>query len=360
VPSLPRPLSGTPAQVWAALREWWADPAEPVVVRTSGSTGTPKDVVLPAAALTASARATLTRLGGPGGWLLALPATNVAGLQVLVRSLVAGTEPVLAGDDLVGAVRAEGLGAGHERAYTALVPTQLHRLDRTGDLAALAHFDAVLIGGAPAPPALLERARTAGVRIVTTYGMSETCGGCVYDGVPLDGVAVRVADDGEVQLAGPVLFDGYAGDPEATAAVLRDGWFRTGDLGRLDHDGRLELLGRADDVVLSGGVSIHLAAVEQALGSHAGVADAAVTAVDDEEWGSRVVAVVVPVAGGRPSLAELRDHVAATLPRTWAPRAVHLVEALPLLPAGKVDRPAVRALAAQRAADGSEVPQPPV
>ncbi len=298
VPSLPhqlsRPLSGTPAQVWAALREWWADPVAPVVVRTSGSTGAPKDVVLSAAALTASARATLARLGGPGQWLLALPATNVAGLQVLVRSLLAGTEPVLAGDDLAGAARDAGLGTGRERAYTALVPTQLHRLDRAGDMAALARFDAVLLGGAPAPPALLERARGAGVRVVTTYGTSETCGGCVYDGVALDGVAVRVDGDGAVQVAGPVLFDGYAGDPEATAAVLRDGWFRTGDLGRLDHDGRLEVLGRAEDVVHSGGVSVHLAAVERVVRSHPGVVDAAVTALDDDEWGSRVVAVVVP------------------------------------------------------------------
>lgn len=335
-----RPLSGTPAEVWTALRAWWAEPDGPVVVRTSGSTGAPRDVLLSATALRASARAGLARLGGPGRWVLALPVTSVAGLQVLVRSLVGGTEPVLADGDLATAARR----AGPTGAYTALVPTQLHRLDRTGDLPLLARFDAVLLGGAPSDPALLQRARAAGVRVVRTYGMTETCGGCVYDGWALDGVRVRVAEDGRVHLAGPMLFDGYGDDPEATAAVLRGGWFRTGDLGRVDADGRLEVLGRADDVVLTGGVSVHLGAVERAVRSHPAVAEAAVTATADEEWGSRVVVVLVP-DGQAPSLADLRDHVAAALPRTWAPRDLRVVDALPLLATGKVDRLAVRALA---------------
>jgi O-succinylbenzoic acid--CoA ligase len=345
VPASLRPLSGTPAEVWAALRDWWTAPAGPVVVRTSGSTGAPKDVVLSAPALTASAQATLARLGAtaadPGRWLLALPVTAVAGLQVLVRSLVGGTEPVLGAGDLVTAVDTMGPG----RAFTALVPTQLHRLDRTGQLAVLARFDTVLLGGAPADPDLLDRAGSAGVRVVTTYGMSETCGGCVYDGVPLDGVEVRVGADGRVLVAGPVLFDGYADDPAATAAVLSDGWFRTEDLGRIDDEGRLEVVGRADDVVLTGGVSVHLGAVERALRSHPDVLDAVVVATGDDEWGSRVVAVVVPGAS-TPSLAQLRDHVAAVLPRSWAPRSLHVVQTLPLLPGGKVDRLAARALAA--------------
>ena len=343
MPSPLRPLRGTPAEVWAALREWWDAPDGPVLVQTSGSTGAPKQVVLSAAALTASARAGLQRLGGPGTWVLTLPVTRVGGLQVLVRSLAGGTEPVFAAGDLAAAVR--GLAPG--RAYTSLVPTQLHRLDQAGGLGLLSRFDAVLLGGAPADPGLLLRARAAGVRVVTTYGMTETCGGCVYDGVPLDGVEVRIGPDEQVQLAGPMLFDGYAGDAAATAAVLDDGWMRTGDLGRLDRDGRLEVIGRADDAVRSGGISVHLSAVEQALRSHPGVADVAVTAVADDEWGSRVVAVVV-VRGAAPSLASLRDHVGSMLPRSWAPRGMQVVSALPRLSGGKVDRLALGATALGR------------
>jgi len=311
-----------------------------VVVQTSGSTGAPKQVVLSAPAVRAAAQAGLDRLGGPGTWVLALPVTGVGGLQVLVRSIAGGTEPVPAADDLAGAI----LGLAPGRAYTSIVPTQLQRLDRAGRLGVLARLDAVLLGGAAADPDLVRRARSAGVRVVTTYGMTETCGGCVYDGVGLDGVQVRIGPDGRVHLAGPVLFDGYADDPAATAAVLRDGWLRTGDLGRLDQQGRLELLGRVDDRVISGGVNVHLAAVERAVRSHPQVVDAAVTAVGDDEWGSRVVAVLV-VSGAVPSLVALRDHVGAGLPRTWAPRAVRVISALPRLPGGKVDRLAVRALA---------------
>ncbi len=335
-------MSGSTTDVWAALTRWWDDPDGPVVVRTSGSTGSPKDVALSHRAVTHAAHAGLARLGGPGRWLLALPATHVAGLMVLARSLAAGTEPVVSDGELTDAVGRLGPG----RAYVSVVPTQLHRLDRAGSLGVLTRFDAVLVGGAPADPSLLDRARTAGVSVVQTYGASETCGGCVYDGVGLDGVDVRIGSDGRVLLRGPVLFDGYEADPEATAAVLQDGWFRTGDVGRLDGSGRLEVLGRADDVVHSGGVSVHLAAVELAVLSHPAVEQAAVTAVDDPEWGSRVVAVVV-ADGPPPSVEALRDHVAATLPRAWAPRSVRVAQALPLLPGGKVDRMAVRVLAAR-------------
>jgi len=341
VPSPLRPLSGSPADVWAALARWWDDPDGPVVVRTSGSTGDPKDVLLSPAAVRYAASAGLERLGGPGRWVLALPATNVAGLMVLARSLQSDTEPVVADGPLAGAI--DRLGAGP--AYVSIVPTQLHRLDRDDELGLLARFDSVLVGGAPVDPALLGRARAAGANVVTTYGASETCGGCVYDGVALGGVEVRIGTDGRILLRGPVLFDGYADDPGATATVLQDGWFRTGDVGRLDDAGRLEVHGRADDVVHSGGVTVHLAAVERAVLSHPAVRQAAVTAVDDPEWGSRVVAVVV-AAGDPPSVDALRDHVAATLPRAWAPRAVRVADALPLLPGGKVDRLAVRTLAA--------------
>ncbi|HEX2177257.1 MAG TPA: AMP-binding protein [Nocardioidaceae bacterium] len=333
-----RPVSGPPRAIHAALRGWLAEPSpRPLVVRTSGSTGTPKDVVLGRDAMLASARATLDRLGGPGRWLLALPAHHVAGLQVLVRSLVGGTTPVLLDEyaDLDAAVAAIPDGPR----YVSLVPTQLQRLldERAGALRA---FDAVLLGGAPAAPALLDRARRAGIRVVTTYGMSETCGGCVYDGRPLDGVEVTVDHDGRVLIGGAVLFDGYAGRPELTAQTLVGGVLRTPDLGAFDADGRLRVTGRVDDVVVSGGVNVGLAAVEQRVREQPQVKDAAVVGADDAEWGTRVVAYVVADAGL--TLDMLRDFVADTLPRTWAPRELVVVPDLPLLDNGKVDRRALR------------------
>src|SRR5271169_4955953 len=179
-----------------------------VVVGTSGSTGVPKGVELSTAALRHSARASLNRVGARPGerWLCCLPATHVAGLQVLVRSVVSGTEPVLAERADAETVAASGC------AHVSLVPTQLQRLlgQDAGSSTPLAGFSSVLLGGAAAPAGLLDAARAARVPVVTTYGMTETCGGCVYDGVPLDGVRVKIEDeDGRIWLAGPVLFSGY-------------------------------------------------------------------------------------------------------------------------------------------------------
>ncbi len=341
-PSL-RPVAGTPREVFALVEAWVRDGGEPIVIRTSGSTGEPKDVVLSHRAVLASAHASLDRLGGPGGWLQAMPVTGVGGLQVLVRSAVAGLEPTYADEhaSLAAAIAA----VPGERRYASLVPTQAHRLVESGDVGVLADLDAVLIGGAAVPPDLLDALRSAGVRVVRTYGMSETCGGCVYDGVPLDGVQMRIDDSGQVQLAGPMLFDGYA-DAEATAQVLRDGWFATADLGEIDADGRLRVTGRTDDVVISGGVNVPLPAVTAALRTYDGVRDAVAIGVPDEEWGSRVVAFLVPddaVCLDGLRLDELRDGVEeAGLPRAWAPREVVLLDALPLLPGGKLDRQALR------------------
>lgn len=334
-----QPVTGAPREVQQELREWLDETAPPPLhVRTSGSTGAPKDVMLGRAAMLASARSALERLGGPGHWLLALPAQYVAGLQVLLRALVAGTEPVVLDehDDLHRAVAAIPSG----RRYVSLVPTQLQRL-LDGHVDALQGFDAVLIGGAAAAPGLLDRARRAEVRVVTTYGMSETCGGCVYDGRPLDGVEVTVDSGGRIHIGGSVLFDGYAGQPELTAQTLVDGVLRTPDLGGFDADGRLVVTGRADDVVVSGGVNVALPAVEARVREHHLVRDAAVVGVDDPEWGSRVAAFAV--TGPGLTLEALRDFVAERLPRTWAPRELNVVPALPLLPNGKVDRLTLRA-----------------
>jgi O-succinylbenzoic acid--CoA ligase len=341
-----RPVVGSPREVEGLLRAWVAEPdPQPVIVRTSGSTGAPKDVVVSATALTASARATLRRLGGPGSWLLALPVQYVAGLQVVVRSVLAGTSPVVLADhpDLATATAAlEG-----PRRYLSIVPTQLFRwVASPPDLEALRRYDVVLVGGAAADPGLLERARAVGVAVVTTYGMSETCGGCVYDGIPLDGVRVDVDGDGRIRLGGPILFDGYEGDPAATAEVLHDGWLRTSDIGRLDLAGRLEVLGRTDDTVTSGGVSVAMPAVERRLASMSGVAECAVVAVPDPEWGSRLVAYAVPAdSSTRLDLAVAREFVAQEYPRSWAPRELVVTARLPMTDSGKVDRRALAALA---------------
>jgi O-succinylbenzoic acid--CoA ligase len=344
-----RPVSGRTREVQELLVPWVRFGGEPIIIATSGTTGEPKDVVLSHDAMLASARATNERLGGPGQWLLDLPVTGVAGLQVLVRSALAGAEPVVVSehDDLETAV-AELTGA---RRYASLVPTQLHRLDADERLGVLAGLDALLVGGASADPALLDRATDAGVNVVRTYGMTETCGGCVYDGIPLDGVEMRVDESGQVLLAGPVLFDGYVDAP-------REGeWFATADRGELDSEGRLRILGRVDDVVVSGGTNVPLAAVERALRLVEAVGDVAVVGVDDAEWGSRVVAAIVPtdavcLDGLRLDL--LRDTVTeGGLNRAWAPRQLLLLDELPLLPGGKVDRMHLRELAGQAAPTAS-------
>ena len=311
-----------------------------VVVRTSGSTGASKGVELSAAALRHSARACLDRLGARPGerWLCCLPVTHVAGLQVLVRSLLNGTEPVLA--ERADAETVAGSGCAH----VSLVPTQLHRLlevPGSGPAKPLAGYSSVLLGGAAAPASLLDAARDAGVPVTTTYGMTETCGGCVYDGVPLDAVRVELRDDDEAQgriwISGPVLFSRYRGQLAGQAA-LRDRWFRTGDLGRLDASGRVMVRGRADDVINTGGHKVVPGEVAAALQTCPGVKDVAVVGQPDPEWGERVIAVVVPAdPADPPALELLRLHVRERLPRYAAPSRVVTVDAVPMLPTGKHD-----------------------
>ena len=349
---LPLPLE--PAQMLAACR-----PDEPLehddvalVVPTSGSTGEPKGVLLTAANLRASAAATERRLGGPGQWLLAIPPTHIGGLQVLVRSLLADTVPEILQP---GPFRADAFSAQTERLsgsrrYVSLVPTQLLRLLSAGACDALASYDAVLLGGAAAPASLLAAARRAGVSVVTTYGSSETSGGCVYDGVPLDGVEVSV-EGGRIRVAGAVVAPGYRLRPDLTAQCFGDGAFTTSDLGQLTGDGRLQVLGRADDVIITGGEKVPPAAVEARLAQHPAVAEVAVVGVPDLEWGQRVVAFAVlrePL-----SLEQAREHVASRLPRAFAPRELRTVASLPLLPSGKIDRAALHPRVAASEQEGT-------
>ncbi len=318
--------------VWLAAA---GEPA-PVVVETSGSTGRPKRVVLSRRAVLASVHASTARLGGGGPWVLALPPTFVAGLQVVCRSLVAGHRPVMY--DNHGSLAAAVAAAGGSP-YISLVPTQLVRaLASPDDTAALADCAAVLVGGGPVDADVRERASAAGIRTVVTYGSAETAGGCVYEGLPLDGVAVAVGADGRIRVGGPTLFDGYDEEPELTAEVLVDGWFLTADAGRFDEDGRLQVLGRLDDMVISGGVKVPTGVVAERLRAHPAITAVDVGRVSDDEWGERVVAWVV----GEVTLEEVRDWVSAVHPRTWAPRELRLLDEMPLLRNGKVDRRALR------------------
>ena len=316
-----------------------------LVVSTSGTTAVPKGAMLTGAALTASAAATYHRLGGLGRWLLALPAHHIAGLQVLIRSVLAGTTPVAVdisrGFDVTALSGAVSMLGGGGRRYTSLVATQLARaLEDPAASAALAGLDAVLIGGGPLPAPVAERASAASIPVIRTYGMSETAGGCVYDGVPLGGVRVRI-DAGRVVLGGPTLAKGYRNVPTPDP-FAEPGWFHTEDAGALDASGVLTVYGRLDVAISRGGLTVMPDPVEAALISHPAVAACAVFGLADDRLGQRVAAAVVLVPGAAPpTLEELRDHVTSSLDRTAAPREVHVVDELPMLGIGKVDRRAL-------------------
>lgn len=346
---LPLPTGGTRDAAIEALRPDLPLERDDValVAPTSGSTGEPKGALLTADALRFAARATHDRLGGPGQWLLAMPVTHVGGIQVLVRALVARIRPAVL--DLYGgfdpsafAAAAAGMDDRVPR-YVSLVPTQVRRLLDAG--VDLAGFDAVLVGAAALPPELRRRCDERGWRVVETYGMSEVCGGVVYDGRPLDGVDVDLAPDDRVRIGGSVVFAGYRMRPDLTAEALVDGRHVTADVGRFDADGLLQVLGRVDDVVISGGTNVAAGHVERVLGGHPGVIACAVVGRPDDEWGERVVAVVQPAdPTSPPSLADLREYAAERLGRAELPREVVVLGLLPMLASGKPDKAAVRGI----------------
>ncbi|WP_377640394.1 o-succinylbenzoate--CoA ligase [Oryzobacter terrae] len=329
-----------------------------VVVGTSGSTGTPKRALLTTGALRASARATHERLGGPGQWLLPLPAHHVAGLQVLLRSVDAGTTPVAM--DLTGGFTPRAFRAATSRLepgtrhYTSLVPTQLLRLlDDPDAPAALRSLDAVLVGGAALPPRLRRRASSAGVTVVATYGMSETAGGCVYDGQPLSCTEVALDDTGRIHLGGATVAHGYLGRPDLTQAAFgtdEDGvrWFRTDDVGHTDERARLHVDGRLDDLVNTGGVKVAPRLVEEAVLAHVpGVGEVVVVGTPHPEWGEAVSVLLVMdpvVRRPDPSVADLRALLRGVLPDHALPVRVRTADRVPLAGPGKPDRRAVAAL----------------
>ncbi|GED99686.1 putative O-succinylbenzoic acid--CoA ligase MenE [Gordonia spumicola] len=323
-----------------------------LVVSTSGTTGVPKGAMHTAATLAASAEATAVALGGPGAWLQTLPPHHIAGLQVMLRSIAAGADPVVvdvsAGfDPAVLPAAADALDG--PRRYTSLVPVQLRKaLAHPPAVNALRTFDAILVGGAATPPALQRDARDAGLAIVTTYGMSETAGGCVYDGVPLRGTTIRIDapnDDGvgRVVLGGSTVALGYRNRPDHPA-FAEPGWFRTDDLGVV-RDGVLSIVGRADEAVSTGGLTVIPQVVEAVIAELPAVGDCAVVGLPDERLGERVVVAVVPAEGrAAPTLDEIREFVVDRLDRYAAPREVFVLDSLPLRGPGKVNRAALREL----------------
>jgi len=337
-PFAPVPDAPTEAARWVEVLRPELPVDEPdaaVVVPTSGSTGTPKAVVLSRSALLAAATAGHERLGGPGAWVCSLAPHYVAGLMVHVRAYVAGHPATIVDQHLTDLAN---LTLPDAPAYISLVPTQLYKALRQPDTRAALRRFTVLLGGAAADRAELDRAKELGIRVVTTYGMTETCGGVVYDGSPLAGVHVGLDDDGRISLSGPTTFSGYRLDPEATASVLDGRTFFTSDRGAWVA-GRLEVRGRIDDVVISGGVNVDIAQLQKIVDRALGVEKVVVLGVPDPLWGARIVAVTTSAL----SLDSLRERLDGRVERAALPRDLRHLDAFPRTSSGKIDR---RALAA--------------
>lgn len=311
-------------------------PEVALVVATSGSTGIPKGAQLTAVNLVASADATHQFLGGAGAWLLALPAHHIAGIQVLVRSLVAGIDPMFvdlsAGFQVAEfADAAEELRADATRCYTALTPMQLLKgMDTLQGIEALRLFDAILVGGGPLLDDDRRAARELGIRVVTTYGSAETTGGCVYNGLPLPGVTIRLENE-RIMVGGPMVAQGYRNFP-GHEAFSRPGFYRTSDTGLL-RNGVLRVTGRIDTIIDSGGLKIHPEVLEQVFINIAGVNDACVVGIPDQRLGQAIVAAYTGSADMEDIIAAFQDY-----PRWQIPKHIQRVAELPRTSLGKIDR----------------------
>jgi len=289
-----------------------------VVIGTSGSSGSPKEVALTATALISSARASNKFINAKPGetWSLLLPLTHIAAVNVIIRAIELGTLPI----DL-----RNHEGEYPKANYTSIVPTQLFRA-LNGDVRLLSHLKSaktVLVGGAALSQSLRNQAELAGIKVVTTYGMTETCGGCVYDGEVLDGVAIEIRN-GKIAIRGPIL---------ASSVSLDAGWYETSDLGEFKND-KLIVLGRADDVIISGGENLSLNAVEASLSAAFVDVEFAAFSIEDPQWGDSLQIAVV----GTVSDEELVAHLESDLGSFAKPKGIHRLTSLPLLGIGKVDR----------------------
>jgi O-succinylbenzoic acid--CoA ligase len=325
-----RPTVLVSPQGWRRVRSGRpADPGVALIVPTSGSSGRPRLVELTRAAVEAAVASSLRALTADAGdgWVSCLPFAHIGGLLVLLRGVLGGAPLLFRGPAELEPV------AGFP--FVSVVPTQLVRTLDAG--VEFRGYRALLVGGGGMDAALRSRLAAAGAPCVVTYGLTQSCGGVVYDGTPLPGVSVRIDEGGEIQLGGPTLLRGYRDG--SAAGLTADGWLPTGDAGRLDGDGRLHVHGRLDDLIVTGGENVWPGDVEVALRSHPAVADCAVFGRPDPSWGQRVVAAVVPRDRAvPPTLEELRDHVGALLGRHQAPRELLLVESLPRTALGKLQR----------------------
>jgi O-succinylbenzoic acid--CoA ligase len=308
-------------------------PATALVMATSGTGGAPRLAELSREAVAAAIESSARALEGTGPWVACLTPAHAGGMLVLLRGVVLGS-PVEVQDRFdPSALTNAATGSS-----LALVPTMLGRMvDEDVDLG---RFDTILVGGDALDPRVRAAAESRGARVVCTYGLTETCGGIAYDGQLFDRARARLATDGGIELLGPTLMEGYRSDPAATAAAFTtDGWLRTGDAGRISEDGLLEIDGRIDDLIRSGGEKVWPAEVERAIAAHPGVAAVAVAGRPDPEWGEHVAAWVVPVSpSDPPTLEALRDLVTERLARFKAPRELHVVDRLPRTASGKVRR----------------------
>ena len=307
-----------------------------VVVGTSGSSGVAKEVGLSRLALVTSAQSANKYLGAQPGhmWSLLLPLTHIAGINILTRSLELGTESV----DL-----RNWSGVYPTVDFTAIVPTQLFAaLNGDGNLLKhLTDSKAVLVGGAPLADEILIQAQHAGINVVTTYGMTETCGGCIYNGQPLEGVEIEISHDKQISIKGSVLADTYIGNESLWKESFSNGWFKTSDLGHM-HQGKLLLEGRSDDVIISGGENISLSAIELALGSHFKKNFFAAFSLKDPQWGE---SLHVAIAGNE-TLAEKEvvDFLSDKFGAFAKPKGFLKINELPMIGIGKVDRAALAQL----------------
>jgi O-succinylbenzoic acid--CoA ligase len=321
--------SDGPALAFGTVQSTHVPSRVSLVIGTTGSSGTPKEVGMSAEALLASAKASHKYLGAQAGdtWSLLLPLTHIAGVNVLVRALDLGTEPLDLRGERIDYPRVD---------FTAIVPAQLFRA-LNGDDALLRHLvaaKAVLIGGAALPDVLRKQGEDVGITIVTTYGMTETTGGCVYDGTPLDGVEISITPENRVAIKGSTLAETYLGDEALWSAAIKDGWFISADIGKIE-DGKLTVDGRSDDVIISGGENISLGHIERTLQARFPQVTCAAFSVTDPQWGDSLHLALV---GNEIVEEEISDYLAAEVgPFAKVKGFLHLPE-LPLMGIGKVDR----------------------